>query len=79
MGGGSDLSWLLDALRVRFVIRRDVADSPSTEVHERFRFGQDHRIARNLADPDRYDLLPVVADGLGLDTGSPLNPFRISR
>jgi nitric-oxide synthase, bacterial len=26
--------------------------------------------ARNLADPDRYDLLPVVAERLGLDTRS---------
>ena len=26
--------------------------------------------ARNLADTDRYDLLPAVAEGLGLDTGT---------
>jgi nitric-oxide synthase len=32
--------------------------------------------ARNLVDPDRYDLLPVVADGLGLDTGSPRTLWR---
>jgi nitric-oxide synthase len=27
--------------------------------------------ARNLADADRYDLLPVIAKGMGLDTRSP--------
>jgi nitric-oxide synthase len=32
--------------------------------------------ARNLVDPDRYDLLPVVAAGLGLDTGSPRTLWR---
>jgi nitric-oxide synthase len=26
--------------------------------------------ARNLADPDRYDLLPLIAERLGLDTRS---------
>jgi nitric-oxide synthase, bacterial len=32
--------------------------------------------ARNLADPDRYDLLPAVAAGMGLDTGSPRTLWR---
>nr|WP_308258054.1 nitric oxide synthase oxygenase [Pseudonocardia lacus] len=32
--------------------------------------------ARNLVDPDRYDLLPAVAEGLGLDTGSPRTLWR---
>jgi nitric-oxide synthase, bacterial len=32
--------------------------------------------ARNLADPDRYDLLPRVAEGLGLDTSSPRTLWR---
>ena len=32
--------------------------------------------ARNLADADRYDLLPVVARRLGLDTSSPRTLWR---
>ena len=32
--------------------------------------------ARNLADADRYDLLPVVAERLGLDTGSERTLWR---
>ncbi|WP_372497006.1 nitric oxide synthase oxygenase [Pseudonocardia humida] len=32
--------------------------------------------ARNLVDPDRYDLLPAVAAGMGLDTGSPRTLWR---
>jgi len=32
--------------------------------------------ARNLADPDRYNLLPVVADGLGLDTSHEATLWR---
>jgi nitric-oxide synthase len=32
--------------------------------------------ARNLADGDRYDLLPVIAELLGLDTGSPRTLWR---
>jgi nitric-oxide synthase len=32
--------------------------------------------ARNLADPDRYNLLPVVAAGLALDTGSETTLWR---
>jgi nitric-oxide synthase len=32
--------------------------------------------ARNLADPDRYDLLPVLAARLGLDTSSEVTLWR---
>ncbi|GAA3049195.1 nitric oxide synthase oxygenase [Streptomyces roseofulvus] len=32
--------------------------------------------ARNLVDTDRYDLLPVIADHLGLDTGSEATLWR---
>lgn len=32
--------------------------------------------ARNLADTDRYDQLPVIADRLGLDTSSPRTMWR---
>jgi nitric-oxide synthase len=32
--------------------------------------------ARNLVDADRYDLLPVVAERMGLDTGSPRTLWR---
>jgi nitric-oxide synthase len=32
--------------------------------------------ARNLADADRYDLLPLVAERLGLDTGSDRSLWR---
>lgn len=32
--------------------------------------------ARNLADADRYDLLPIVAERLGMDTSSPRTLWR---
>jgi nitric-oxide synthase len=32
--------------------------------------------ARNLADPDRYDLLPLIAHMLGMDTGREQNLWR---
>jgi nitric-oxide synthase len=32
--------------------------------------------ARNLADSDRYDLLPLIAERMGLDTSSPSTLWR---